>query len=108
VVKPTTKALEFSWANHLWMTDGMWRPSVPLDPGGKPVRTHLPALLDDSSRPCKHEQHYASTTSTASWTCSRNRFRFQARGIPEKLYTDNARCSSASTCARCAPTSASA
>jgi len=58
VLKGPTKAFEFSWANQLWMTDGMWGPSLPVAPGGKPVRTHLLALIDDCSRLCTHGQYY--------------------------------------------------
>ena len=57
VLKGPTKAFEFSWANPLWMTDGMGGPSLPVEPGGKPVRTHLLALMDDCSRLCPHGQY---------------------------------------------------
>ena len=33
LIKGPTKAFEFSWANQLWMTDGMWGPSLPVEPG---------------------------------------------------------------------------
>jgi transposase InsO family protein len=82
-----TKAFEFSWANQLWMSDGMWGPSVPLAPGGKPVRTHLLALLDDCSRLCTHAQYYPAER--IEYFLDLLRHALQARGIPEKLYTDN-------------------
>jgi hypothetical protein len=53
-----TKAFEVSWANQLWMTDGMWGPSVPVVEGQKPVRAHLLALIDDCIRLCPHAQYY--------------------------------------------------
>jgi putative transposase len=87
VLKGPTKAFEFSWANQLWMTDGMWGPSVPLEPGGKPVRAHLLALLDDCSRLCTHGQYYAAERIECFLDLLKQAL--QARGIPEKLYTDN-------------------
>jgi len=69
------------------MTDGMWGPSLPVEPGGKPVRTHLLALIDDCSRLCPHGQYYPAERIE----CFLDLFKqaLQARGIPEKLYTDN-------------------
>ena len=87
VLKGPTKAFEFSWANQLWMTDGMWGPSVPLEPGGKPVRAHLLALLDDCSRLCTHGQYYPAERIECFLDVLKQAL--QARGIPEKLYTDN-------------------
>jgi putative transposase len=87
VAKGPTKAFEFSWANQLWMTDGMWGPSVPLTPGGKPVRTHLLALLDDCTRLCTHGQYYAAERIECFLDTLRQAL--EARGIPDKLYTDN-------------------
>jgi len=82
-----TKAFEFSWANQLWMTDGMRGPSLPLQKGGKPVRTHLLALIDDCSRLCPHAQYYPGEKTE----CFLDLFKHAlcSRGIPEKLYTDN-------------------
>ena len=87
VLKGPTKAFEFSWANQLWMTDGMWGPSLPVTPGGKPVRTHLLALIDDCSRLCTHGQYYPAERIE----CFLDAFKqaLQARGLPDKLYTDN-------------------
>jgi transposase InsO family protein len=87
VVGGPTKAFEFSWANQLWMSDGMWGPAVPAEPGGKPVRTHLLALIDDCSRLCTHGQYYAAERIECFLDVLRQAL--QARGIPEKLYTDN-------------------
>ena len=86
-LKGPTKAFEFSWANQLWMTDGMWGPSVPVQAGGKPVRTHLLALLDDCSRLCTHGQYYPAERIECFLDVLRQAL--TARGIPEKLYTDN-------------------
>lgn len=82
-----TKAFEVSWANQLWMTDGMWGPSVPIEQGSKPIRTHLLALIDDCSRLCVHGQYYPGEKTE----CFLDLFKHAlcSRGIPEKLYTDN-------------------
>lgn len=82
-----TKAFEVSWANQLWMTDGMWGPSLPIEEGGKPIRTHLLALIDDCSRLCPHGQYYPGE----KIECFLDLFKHAlcSRGIPEKLYTDN-------------------
>jgi len=82
-----TKAFEVSWANQLWMTDGMWGPNVPVEEGGKPIRTHLLGLIDDCSRLCPHGQYYPGE----KVECFLDLFKHAlcSRGIPEKLYTDN-------------------
>jgi len=87
VLKGPTKAFEFSWANQLWMTDGMWGPSLPVTPGGKPVRMHLLALIDDCSRLCTHGQYYPAERIECFLDTLKQAL--QARGLPDKLYTDN-------------------
>ena len=82
-----TKAFEVSWANQLWMTDGMWGPSVPVNEGEKPVRTHLLALIDDCSRLCPHGQYYPAEKVECFLDVLKHAL--CSRGIPEKLYTDN-------------------
>ena len=41
-----TKAFEYSWANQLWMTDGMHGPSVPLQPGATCLRTECDQAMN--------------------------------------------------------------
>lgn len=82
-----SKAFEFSMSNQLWVSDGMWGPSVPVRSGGKAVRTHLLALLDDCSRLCTHAQYYAAERIECFLDVLKQAM--PARGIPEKLYTDN-------------------
>ncbi len=82
-----TKAFEVSWANQLWMTDGMWGPSLPIEAGDKPIRTHLLALIDDCSRLCPHAQYYPGEKIECFLDLFKHALR--SRGIPEKLYTDN-------------------
>jgi transposase InsO family protein len=81
-----TKAFEVSWANQLWMTDGMVGPTL-VSKNHPPVRTHLLALLDDCSRLCPHAQYYPAER----LECFLDLFKhaLQARGLPDKLYTDN-------------------
>ena len=82
-----TKAYEFAWANEFWLTDAMHGPAVPLVVGGKPMRTHLLAIMDDCSRLCPHGQYYH----TEQLECFLDvlRHALERRGIPNKLYTDN-------------------
>jgi transposase InsO family protein len=82
-----TKAFEFSWANQLWMSDAMRGPAVPPAPEGKPGRTYLLALLDDCSRLCVHGQYYPAERLECFLDLLRQGL--GARGIPDKLYTDN-------------------
>ncbi len=82
-----TKAFELSWANQLWMSDGMWGPNVPLKAGGKPVRTHLLGLIDDCSRLCPHAQYYPGERIECFLDLLKHALR--SRGLPEKLYADN-------------------
>jgi len=82
-----TKAFEVSWANQLWMSDGMRGPSVPVREGQKPIRTHLLALIDDCSRLCPHGQYYPAETVECFLDALKHAL--CSRGIPEKLYTDN-------------------
>jgi len=82
-----TKAFEFSRANQLWMSDGMWGPAVAHEAGGKPGRTHLLALLDDCSRLCAYGQYYPAERIECFLDLLKQALR--SRGIPEKLYTDN-------------------
>jgi transposase InsO family protein len=82
-----TKAFEVSWANQLWMSDGMRGPSVPLSEGGKPVRAHLLGLIDDCSRLCPHAQYYPAEKIECFLDLLKHAL--CSRGIPEKLYTDN-------------------
>ena len=81
-----TKAFEVAWANQLWMTDGMVGPTL-VSKNHPPVRTHLLALLDDCSRLCPHAQYYPAER----LECFLDLFKhaLQARGLPDKLYTDN-------------------
>jgi transposase InsO family protein len=82
-----TKAFEVSWANQLWMSDGMWGPTVALEEGQKPLRTHLLALIDDCSRLCPHGQYYPAERIECFLDLLKHAL--LSRGIPEKLYTDN-------------------
>lgn len=82
-----TKAFEVSWANQLWMSDGMCGPSVVITEGKKPARMHLLALIDDCSRLCPHAQYYPAEKIECFLDLLKHAL--CSRGVPEKLYTDN-------------------
>lgn len=81
-----TKAFAMPLANLLWMSDCMHGPVIKL-PDGKSQRTFLFALLDDCSRLCVHAQFYPRERLEYLLDCLRQAV--LARGLPEKLYTDN-------------------
>ena len=81
-----TKAFELPLPNLLWMADAMNGPT--LKQADQPSqRTFLFALIDDHSRLCVHGQFYPSERTECFLDCLRQAI--QARGLPDKLYTDN-------------------
>lgn len=81
-----TKAFELPLPNLLWMADAMHGPT--LKQADRPsVRTFLFALIDDHSRLCTHGQFYLTERTECFLDCLRQAI--QARGLPDKLYTDN-------------------
>ena len=84
-----TKAFAHPLANLLWMSDCMHGPALKL-PTGQSQRTFLFALLDDCSRLCAHAQFYAHERVECFLDSLRQAV--QARGLPDKLYTDNGAC----------------
>jgi len=81
-----TKAFELPLPNLLWMADCMHGPTL-KQTTGKALRTYLFALLDDCSRLCVHAQFYEAERVEYFLHCLR--VALQARGLPDKLYTDN-------------------
>jgi transposase InsO family protein len=81
-----TKAFELPLPNLLWMADCMHGPTLKLSTG-KVQRTYLFALLDDCSRLCVHAQFYEAERTECFLHALR--VAIQARGLPDKLYTDN-------------------
>lgn len=81
-----TKAFELPLPNLLWMADAMNGPT--LKQADQPSqRTFLFALIDDHSRLCVHGQFYPTERTECFLDCLRQAI--QARGLPDKLYTDN-------------------
>jgi transposase InsO family protein len=81
-----TKAFELPLPNLVWMADCMHGPTLALQ-SASPQRTYLFALLDDCSRLCAHGQFYAAERLECFLDCLKRAI--QARGLPDKLYTDN-------------------
>lgn len=81
-----TKAFELPLPNLLWMADCMHGPTLKLA-SGKALRTYLFALIDDCSRLCVYAQFYESERT--EYFLHSLRMAIQARGLPDKLYTDN-------------------
>jgi putative transposase len=81
-----TKAFELPLPNLLWMADCMHGPTLKLA-SGKALRTYLFALIDDCSRLCVYGQFYESERT--EYFLHSLRMAIQARGLPDKLYTDN-------------------
>ncbi len=81
-----TKAFELPLPNLLWMADAMYGPTLKL-PEGTAQRTFLFAILDDHSRLCVHGQFYAAERLECFLDTLRQAV--AARGLPDKLYTDN-------------------
>ncbi len=81
-----TKAFELPLPNLLWMADAMNGPTL-KQPDKASQRTFLFALIDDHSRLCVHGQFYPTERTECFLDCLRQAI--QARGLPDKLYTDN-------------------
>src|ERR1039457_6791898 len=86
------KKYEAQFANQIWQSDmllGLWvgRPG----PGGYPGKQQvfLQAALDDASRLIPHAQFYPNQGLDAFLDCLRQAI--AARGIPTRLYMDNAK-----------------
>lgn len=86
MVSGPTKAFELPLPNMLWMADCMHGPTLKLSNGAS-MRTFLFALLDDHSRLCVHGQFYPAERLEFFLDCLRQAL--SARGLPDKLYTDN-------------------
>lgn len=82
-----TKAFELPLPNLVWMADCMHGPSLRLADGST-QRTFLFSVIDDCSRLCPHAQYYGKERTECFLDTLRQAL--QTRGIPDKLYTDNA------------------
>jgi putative transposase len=82
------KKFEAEFSNQLWQADMLFGPWVQR-PGGGRRQVFLHATLDDASRLIPHAQFYASQGLDAALDCLRQAI--AARGVPIKLYIDNAK-----------------
>ena len=82
------KKFEAELSNQIWQADMLFGPLV-LRPGGGRMQVFLHATLDDASRLIPHAQFYPSQGLDASLDCLRQAI--AARGVPIRLYIDNAK-----------------
>jgi len=82
------KKFEAEHSNQIWQSDMLYGPYV-LRPGGGKMQALLHAILDDASRLIPHAQFYASQGLDACLDCLRQAV--AARGVPVRLYMDNAK-----------------
>ena len=88
--EPTTarKKFEAQFANQIWQSDMLFGPWVERAGGGK-RQVFLQATLDDASRLIPHAQFYPDQGLDSFLDCLRQAI--AARGIPVRLYMDNAK-----------------
>ena len=84
----THKKYEAQHANQIWQSDMLFGPWVSRSGGGK-QQVFLQAVLDDASRLIPHAQFYADQGLESYLDCLRQAI--AARGIPTRLYMDNAK-----------------
>ena len=85
---PHTKSTKLEFANQTWQSDMLFGPWVQRSGGGK-VQVFLQATLDDASRLIPHAQFYPNQGLDSFLDCLRQAI--AARGIPTRLYMDNAK-----------------
>ena len=82
------KKYEAEFANQIWQSDMLFGPWV-LRAGGGQQQVFLQATLDDASRLIPHAQFYPNQGLDSFLDCLRQAI--SARGIPTRLYMDNAK-----------------
>ena len=82
------KKYEAAFANQTWQSDMLFGPWV-ARPGGGKMQVFLQATLDDASRLIPHAQFYPNQGLDSFLDCLRQAV--SARGIPTRLYMDNAK-----------------
>lgn len=85
---PAHKKFEAQTSNQIWQADMLFGPYVQR-PGGGKIQAFLHATLDDASRLIPHAQFYPSQGLDACLDCLRQAI--AARGVPVRLYIDNAK-----------------
>lgn len=88
LVAPAHKKFEAERSNQIWQSDMLFGPYVQR-PGGGRMQAFLYAFLDDASRLIPHAQFYAHPGLDAFLDCLRQAV--SARGLPIRLYVDNAK-----------------
>ena len=82
------KKYEAEYANQIWQSDMLFGPWVQRAGGGK-MQVFLQATLDDASRLIPHAQFYPDQGLDSFLDCLRQSI--AARGLPTRLYMDNAK-----------------
>jgi transposase InsO family protein len=82
------KKFEAQSSNQIWQADMLFGPYVQR-PGGGKMQAFLHAILDDASRLIPHAQFYPNQGLDACLDCLRHAI--AARGVPVRLYIDNAK-----------------
>jgi putative transposase len=82
------KKFEAELSNQIWQADMLFGPWVRRPSAGR-MQVFLHATLDDASRLIPHAQFYSSQGLDASLDCLRHAV--AARGLPIRLYIDNAK-----------------
>jgi transposase InsO family protein len=82
------KKFEAQYANQIWQSDMLFGPWVQRAGGGK-MQVFLQATLDDASRLIPHAQFYPNQGLDSFLDCLRQAV--ACRGVPIRLYMDNAR-----------------
>ncbi len=96
LLAPTAhKKFEAEHSNQIWQSDMLYGPYVQRSGGGK-MQALLHAILDDASRLIPHAQFYASQGLDACLDCLRQAV--AARGVPVRLYMDNAKIYEVTAC----------
>jgi len=85
---PVRKKFEAEFSNQIWQSDMLFGPYV-QHPGGGKRQAFLYAILDDASRLIPHAQFYVQQGLDALLDCLRQAV--AARGLPLRLYVDNAK-----------------
>jgi transposase InsO family protein len=88
LVPAARKKFEAERSNQIWQADMLFGPYVQR-PGGGKMQVFLHAILDDASRLIPHAQFYTSQGLEACLDCLRQAV--AARGLPTRLYMDNAK-----------------
>jgi transposase InsO family protein len=84
----THKKYQAEHANQIWQSDMLFGPWVQRSGGGK-MQVFLQATLDDASRLIPHAQFYPNQGLDSFLDCLRQAI--AARGLPTRLYMDNAK-----------------